>query len=135
MHPGTAESWIDSSFVVDLLNEIAANVRGPALRWLERNRSARLRIGPVTVAEVLEGAADPDAVRAYLARYGWQGIHRAHAEKVAALQSRARRRLGENYAWQAAIAEHMNGIVVAHDRAFRLLGARYEDYRRWSVGR
>lgn len=121
---------LDSSFIVDLLNEIADNVNGPALNWLQRNASARLWISPVTLAEVLEGAAEPEFAKAYLARYGWQGIHRAHAAKVAILQRRAARRFGENDAWQGAIAEQMDGVVVAHDRAFRRLGARYEDYRR-----
>jgi predicted nucleic acid-binding protein len=121
---------LDSSFVIDLLNEIAASDDGPAVAWLERNRAARLWISPVTVAEVLEGAAEPEFVRTYLARYGWQGIHRGHAEQVAVLQKRAPQRLGENDAWQAAIAEQMDGVVIAHDRAFRRLGARYEDYRR-----
>jgi len=121
---------LDSSFIVDLLNEIADNVNGPALTWLKRNASARLWISPVTLAEVLEGAVDPEFVKAYLARYGWQGIHRAHAEQVAVVQRRAARRFGENDAWQSAIAEQMGGIVVAHDRAFQRLGARYEDHRR-----
>jgi len=120
---------LDSSFVVDLLNEIADNKNGPALRWLKRNPSARLWISPITLAEVLEGAADPAFVSVYLARYGWQGIHRAHAEKAAVVQRRAARRFGENDAWQAAIAEQMGGVIVAHDRAFRRLVARYDDYR------
>lgn len=121
---------LDSSFVVDLLNEIADNIDGPALSWLRRNASARLWISPVTLAEVLEGAGEPEVVKAYLARYGWQGIHRAHAEKAAILQRRAARRFGENDAWQGAIAEQMGGVVVAHDRAFQTLGARYEDHHR-----
>jgi predicted nucleic acid-binding protein len=121
---------LDSSFIIDLLNEIADNKSGPALSWLERNASARLWISPVTLAEVLEGSIEPEFVNAYLARYGWQGIHRILAEKVATLQRRATRRLGENDAWQAAIAEQMDGVLVAHDRAFLRLGARYEDYRR-----
>lgn len=120
---------LDSSFIVDLLNEIAADSPGSALRWLERHPTARLWISPVTLAETLEGAEDPEFVTAYLARYGWQGIHRAHAAKAAALQRGARRRLGENDAWQAAIAEHMDGIIVGHDRAFQPLGARYHDHR------
>ena len=74
---------LDSSFVIDLLNEIANNSRGPALEWLARNEKAQLWISPVTLAEVLEGASDTKAVKAYLARYSWQGIHRVHAEKVA----------------------------------------------------
>jgi predicted nucleic acid-binding protein len=120
---------LDSSFVIDLLNEIADGESGPALRWLKKNPRARLWIGPITLAEVLEGAEDPPAVRAYLARYAWQGIHRVQAEQAASRQRKAERRMGENDAWQAAIAECMKGIVLGHDRAFEVLGAGYEDHR------
>lgn len=121
---------LDSSFVIDLLNDMADNNdEGPALRWLKRNRRAHLLISPVTLAEVLEGAEDPQAVKAYLGRYAWQGIHRMQAESVALRQKRAARRMGENDAWQAAVAECMKGRVLAHDAAFVRLGAAYEDYR------
>ncbi len=84
----------------------------------------------MTLAEVLEGADDPDAVKDYLRRYSWQGIHRVHADKVALIQRRAARRMGEDDAWQAALADHMSAILVGHDpRAFRRLGASYEDHR------
>lgn len=121
---------LDSSFLIDLLNEIAAGDAGSAHRWLRRNASAELWISPVTLAEVLEGARDPDAVKDYLRRYLWQGIHRVHADKVALLQRRAVSRMGENDSWQAALADHMGAILVGHDpRAFRRLGDRYEDHR------
>jgi predicted nucleic acid-binding protein len=85
------------------------------------------------MAEVLEGAAEPDFVRAYLARFSWQGIHHIHAEKVALRQRRASHRLGENDAWQAAIAEQMGAVLVGHDpAAFARLGAGYDDHRRAS---
>jgi predicted nucleic acid-binding protein len=120
---------LDSSFVIDLVNEIAAGKAGAALGWLRRNGSAVLWISPVTLAEVLEGADDPDAVRDYLRRYSWQGIHRVHADIVAASQRRAARRMGENDAWQAAIAEQMGAILIGHDpKAFKRLGAAYEDH-------
>lgn len=54
---------LDSSFVIDLLNEIADGKAGSASSWLKRNPAARLWITPVTLAEVLEGAEDPEAVR------------------------------------------------------------------------
>jgi len=121
---------LDSSFLIDLLNEIAAGNASSAHRWLRRNASAELWISPVTLAEVLEGAGDPEAVKDYLRRYSWQGIHRVHADKVALIQRRAVRRMGENDAWQAALADHMGAILVGHDpRAFRRLGDRYEDHR------
>jgi predicted nucleic acid-binding protein len=122
---------LDSSFVVDLLNELAEGRAGAAVGWLRRNASAALWITPVTMSEVLEGAEDPDAVKAYLARYSWQGIHRVHADRVASRQRRASSRLGENDAWQVAIAETMSAVLVGHDpRAFQRLGADYDDHRR-----
>jgi predicted nucleic acid-binding protein len=121
---------LDSSFMIDLLNELADGRSGPAMRWLERNPTAQLWITPVTMAEVLEGATDPEAVGAYLGKYSWQGIHRTHAARVAVRQKRSARRMGENDAWQAAVAEHLGAVVVAHDAgAFQRLGADYDDYR------
>ena len=122
---------LDSSFLIDLLNEMADAREGPAFSWLKRNEKSRLWISPVTMAEVLEGAKEPRTVRAYLARYSWQGIHRIHAEKVAVRQRRVSHRMGENDAWQAAVAECMDAVIVGHDPgAFRRLGTRYEDHRR-----
>ena len=121
---------LDSSFVIDLLSESAKGASGPALAWLRRNPKAQLWITPVTFAEVLEGAEDPDAVREHLHRYRWQGLHRAHAERAAQIQRRAHSRMGENDAWQAAVALHMDGCIVGHDpRAFARLGDAYEDHR------
>jgi predicted nucleic acid-binding protein len=121
---------LDSSFLIDLLNEIAAGEAGPALEWLRRNGSSDLWISPITLAEVLEGAEDPDAVKAYVRRYSWHGIHRIHAARVALIQRRAAQRMGENDAWQAAIAAHMGAILIGHDpKAFNRLGAGYEDHR------
>jgi predicted nucleic acid-binding protein len=121
---------LDSSFLIDLLNEIADGMEGSALKWLKRNERAQLWISPVTVAEVLEGADDIKVVNAYLSRYVWQGIHRAHAEAVALRQRRSSRRMGENDAWQVVIAERMQATIVGHDAtAFGRLGARYDDHR------
>jgi predicted nucleic acid-binding protein len=122
---------LDSSFLIDLLSELAAGQAGPALSWLKGNASAHLWITPVTMAEVLEGAEEPEVVRAYLTRFSWQGIHRVHADKVALRQRRASHRLGENDAWQVAIAEQMGAVLVGHDHtAFHRLGAGYDDHHR-----
>jgi len=121
---------LDSSFVIDLLNEVADGVPGPAMLWLRRNRRAQLWISPVTYAEVLEGAENVDAVREHLQRYRWQGLHHVQAEMVALLQRRSGRRMGENDAWQAATAMAMRGVVLGHDsKAFERLGAAYLDHR------
>jgi predicted nucleic acid-binding protein len=121
---------LDSSFVIDLLNEVAANQHGPARAWAERNRGAELWISPVTSAEVLEGASDTTAVREAFRAFRWQTIGRQHAERAALRQSRAAQRMGENDAWQVAVAECMDAVIVGHDpRAFDRLGKGYEDHR------
>ena len=122
---------LDSSFVIDLLNEIAANQRGPARAWAARHPGAELWISPVTSAEVLEGASDAAAVREAFRAFRWQTIGRQHAERAALRQSRAAQRMGENDAWQVAVAECMAAVIVGHDpRAFARLGDGYEDHRR-----
>ena len=122
---------LDSSFVIDLLNEVAANQHGPARAWAERNRGAELWISPVTSAEVLEGASDASAVREAFRAFRWQTIGRQHAERAALRQSRAAQRMGENDAWQVAVAECMDAVIVGHDpRAFDRLGEGYENHRK-----
>jgi len=74
---------LDSSFVIDLLNEIAANQRGPARAWAARNPGAELWISPVTSAEVSEGASDTAAVREVFRAFRWQTIGHQQAERAA----------------------------------------------------
>jgi predicted nucleic acid-binding protein len=122
---------LDSSFIIDLLNEVVANERGPARSWMERNAHADLWVSPVTHAEVLEGANDADAVRDAMRPFRWQTIGRQHAERTALIQSRSANRMGENDAWQVAIADTMDAVIVGHDsKAFDRMGDRYDDYRR-----
>ena len=129
--PQVSRFLLDSSFVIDLFNEVAANQRGPARAWAMRNSRAELWISPVTSAEVLEGASDAVAVREAFRAFRWQTIGRQHAERAALRQSRAAHRLGENDAWQVAVAECMDAVIVGHDpKAFERLGTGYEDHRR-----
>jgi predicted nucleic acid-binding protein len=114
-----------------LLNELAdGETAGPALSWLKRNPRAHLWISPVTLSETLEGAEEPGAVREYLVRFGWQGIHRNQAERCALLQRHQSQRWGENDAWQVASAASIKAVLLGHDRAFERLGDDYEDHRK-----
>jgi predicted nucleic acid-binding protein len=121
---------LDSSFLIDLLCEEADGRRGPAGAWLQRNPTAGLWISPITLAEVLEGAADRAAVRTRLVRYRWQVIGHPHAERVALRQGGSSQRMGENDAWQVAVAEGLDAAILGHDpRAFERLGDGYVDHR------
>jgi predicted nucleic acid-binding protein len=84
----------------------------------------------VSVAEILEGAADEAAAVTSLQRFTIQGLHLAQARRSARLQRRASRRLGENDAWLVATADTLNADVVGADRAaFERLGSRYLRFR------
>lgn len=121
---------LDSSFVINLLNETADGKPGAAFAWLRKNRRAQLWISPITYAEVMEGAGDLEEVRTHLRRYRWQNLHHAHAEQAALLQRRSGAHMGENAAWQAAVVLHMKGCIVAHDpKAFGRLGDACIDHR------
>jgi predicted nucleic acid-binding protein len=121
---------LDSSYLIDLERETAAGDLGPARRFLPSLRGRRIVVSIVSVAELLEGAADDTAALASLQRFTIQGLHLAQAQRCALLQRRASRRLGENDAWLVATAESIDADVLAADRAaFDRLGARYLRFR------
>ena len=121
---------LDTSFLIALERETAANEIGPARKFLPSLRGRSLVISIVTVEEILEGAEDEARTLAVLQRFTIQGIHLTQARRCALLQRRSDRRLGENDAWLVATAESLNAEIVAEDRrAFDRLGKRYLRFR------
>ena len=121
---------LDASFLIDLERETARGDLGPARRFLQLLRGRRLAVSVVTVAEILEGAADEAAALGALQRFTIQGLQTTQALRCARLQRRSSRRLGENDAWLVATAESIDADVVAADRAaFERLGDRYLRFR------
>ena len=117
---------LDTSFLIALERESARREVGPARTFLRQLRGRRVVVSVVTVAELLEGAADEASAIASVQRFSIQGLHLAHAQRCALLQRRASRRLGENDAWLLATAEVLGADVVGADRkAFERLGPRY----------
>jgi len=45
---------LDSSFLIDLLNEIADGAEGPAFEWLKRNERTQLWVSPVMMSASLQ---------------------------------------------------------------------------------
>ena len=121
---------LDASFLIDLERETSRGDVGVARRFLPSLRGRPLVVAVVTIAEVLEGAADEGAALASLQRFMVQGLHTTHAQRCARLQRRSARRLGENDAWLVATAESIDADIVGADRAaFEQLGSRYLRYR------
>jgi predicted nucleic acid-binding protein len=121
---------LDTSFRIALEGETAADLEGPARRFLRSLRGRRLIVSIVSVEELLEGATDEAAALAAVQRFTIQGLHLAHARRCALIQRRAARRLGENNAWLVATAQSLDADVVGADRpAFERLGRRYLRFR------
>lgn len=121
---------LDASFLIDLERETARGEIGPARKFLPSLRGRPLTVSVVTVAELLEGAADEVVTLTSLQRFSIQGLHLTQAQRCARLQRRATRRLGENDAWLVATAESISADVAGADRAaFERLGAGYLRYR------
>lgn len=121
---------LDTSFLIALERETLRGEMGPARQFLPTLRGRQLVVSVVSVAEILEGAADEVAAVASLQRFTIQGLHLPQARRCAHLQRRASRRLGDNDAWLVATADALNGDVVGADRAaFERLGPRYLRFR------
>ena len=121
---------LDTSFLIALERETVAGENGPARAFLKSLRGRRLVVSVISVAELLEGAADEAVAFGSLQRFAIQGLYLAQARRCALLQRRAARRLGENDAWLVATAETINADVVGADRgAFERLGSRYLRFR------
>lgn len=107
---------LDASFVIAFLREVEARQQGDARRYLAGLRRARVYLSVVAYAEVLEQAADPPALAAELRlRFRFQSIGQDIAERVALMQRRSARRMGENDAWIAATAIKADLALVADD--------------------
>src|SRR6202022_633665 len=87
---------LDTSFLVALERETAGGENGPARKFLASLRGRRLMVSTVSVAEILEGAADEAAAFSSMQRFAIQGLHLAQARRCAVLPRRAARRMGEN---------------------------------------
>jgi predicted nucleic acid-binding protein len=121
---------LDASFLIALERETAERAIGPARRLLASLRGRRLVLSVVTVAEMLEGAANERTALADLLGFTIQGLHLAHARRCALIQRRSPRTLGQNDAWLVATAGILDADVAGADReAFERLGPRYLRFR------
>ncbi len=125
---------LDSSFVIPFLREQADGTAGEATRYLNRlSGRARVHLSIVAYAEILEHAVDPsELARELRLRFRFIGLGQDIAERVAIIQTRSARRMGENDAWIAATAMKGNFTLVGHDdEAFQgRPGLTYVNFRR-----
>jgi len=122
---------LDTSFLIDLADEVAEGKEGPACRTLRRLAGARVYVSAVTVAELLEGAEEPAKAAVELGAYRFLTLGWGAAQRCALNQSRSAKRMGENDAWQAALSAQAGHRLVGHDHAFEDLSwLDFLDHRR-----
>ena len=109
---------LDTSFLIEMEDELAGQRRGAALAVLAARRSSPVAISIVSFGEFAEGFVEPLALDEFINRFRVLQLSRAIAWRAAALQNSLARRLGENDAWIAATALVYGATLVARERAF-----------------
>ena len=109
---------LDTSFLIELEDEIVARRAGAATALLAAHRRSPAAISIISLGEFAEGFSDPRALIEFLAPFRVVQLSRAIAWRMAALQGSLSRRLGENDAWIAATALSYDATLVARERAF-----------------
>ena len=109
---------LDTSFLVELEDEVASRRAGLATAVLRSRRSEPAAISIIPFGELAEGFSDPLAAHAFLSRFRILQLSRAIAWRTAVMQSSLPRRLGEHDAWIAATALAYGATLVGRERAF-----------------
>jgi predicted nucleic acid-binding protein len=123
---------LDTTFLIDLYEEHAKGLPGPATEFLARNRAARLRITIISLGEFATGFDDLRDARAYLRRFPVIRLTPESAFEGARIDGeliKTGQRLGENDTWIAGVARYHGELLISNDRAFtRVRGLKVQSY-------
>jgi hypothetical protein len=109
---------LDTSFLIELEDEVARRKMGPAREMLAAHRRETAAISIIALGEFAESFSDPRALVEFLAPFRVVTLSRAIAWRTAALQSSLPRRLGGNDAWIAATALSYEAKLIGREKAF-----------------
>lgn len=112
---------LDSSYLIDLEEEIAGRKFGPAIAFAHAHRRLAPRISIITLGELAAGAADEAGTRRFLARYRVITLKPEigyFAGRLERALSAKGQRLGENDNWIAATALYYGEPIVTNDNDF-----------------
>jgi len=109
---------LDTSFLIELEDELAKRCPGAAMALLATHRRSATAISIITLGEFAEGFTDPQAFGEFIARFRVLQLSRGIAWRAAMMQGTLPRRLGENDAWVAATALAYGATLVGRDPAF-----------------
>ena len=122
----------DTTFWIDLAEEMAADEKGPAREFLAGHRSSNLEVSIITWGELAAGVGSPSELDQLLRRVRIVHLHLQVAWEAGRIERELTAlgaRLGENDNWIAATARAWGLRLVSRDKAFdrvpRLAVVRY----------
>ncbi len=111
----------DTTFLVDLEEELREGRVGAAQRFLAAHRSDGPSVTVISLGEIAAGMEDSEAARYFLSRWRVLNLRPEIALTAASIDRLLMRtgdRLGENDNWIAGFARYYGEALVSNDRAF-----------------
>lgn len=123
---------LDTTFLVDLEEELREDRAGRAQRFLAGHRAAQPLVTVISLGEIAAGMEDNEAARYFLSRWRVLNLRSEIALTAASIDHllmQSGERLGENDNWIAGFARYYGQPLVSNDRAFdRVPGLRCVRY-------
>lgn len=123
---------LDTTFLIDLEEEVELGRKGPATLFLAGHRSVPFIITVISLGELAAGMQDSREARQFLSRFHVVHLKPEIALTAADIDRRMMtrgKRLGENDTWIAGFASYYGVPIVSNDRAFdRVDGLRRISY-------
>ena len=116
-----ARMLTDSTFWIDLAEEIASDEVGRARRFLSRHHATALEVSIITWGELAAGVNSPTELDHLLRRVRILNLHLQVAWEAGRIErelAASGARLGENDNWIAATARTWGLALVSRDQAF-----------------
>jgi len=113
--------FLDTTFLIALVEEIQGGVAGPARAFLGRNRRQVQRVTVVSLGELAAGMPRNQIARDFLAKFRIVTLKPEIALEAASIDREligTGQRLGENDTWIAGFARYYGEPLVSNDLAF-----------------
>jgi predicted nucleic acid-binding protein len=113
--------FLDTTFLIALVEEIQGGVVGPAKAFLSRNRRQVQRVSVISLGELAAGMPRNQTARDFLSKFRIVTLKPEIALEAASIDReliRTGQRLGENDTWIAGFARYYGEPLVSNDRAF-----------------
>jgi predicted nucleic acid-binding protein len=120
--------FLDTSFLISLIEEIEGRIVGTARIFLGRHRAQVPNVSVISLGEIAAGMRDNHTARDFLSRFRIVTLKPEVALEAASIDRELIRvggRLGENDTWIAGYARYYGERLVSNNKAFdRVAGLR-----------